>query len=290
MSILGRIGSALKGGLGGGLAGFALGGPVGGLVGAAGGGLLGGVGSQGSAGGLSDEQKRMYADYYRQVQERGAPQLGPASTATNSDLRGNQLGLIGQLEATASGRGPSLAAEQLKAATDRNTRNQQAFAASAPASQAGLARFQAQNNVGTLGAQAAQDAAAARIAEITAAQNQLGLTLHGARGADEATSKFNADQQNQMARANLEAQLRARGLDDEAIARYMGTGASTPGTPSTADTILAGGAQAFGALSNMRAGQTAKTPAYAGSDYSRTYGDDTMNPFASAGAPKRSVV
>src|SRR5262245_5594735 len=99
-----------QGAVGGALGGAAAGAPFGpwGIgIGAAAGGILGGLGGLFSG---DDESKRRYEEYLRQVQNRQAPQLGAAGQAGLSDFRRNQQGLVGQLEAMASGRGPSLAA------------------------------------------------------------------------------------------------------------------------------------------------------------------------------------
>jgi hypothetical protein len=100
--------------------------------------------------------------------------------------------------------------------------------------------------MGQLGAQANQDAAMARIQEQYNAQNQLGLTLHGARGQDEAMSQFNAGAQNQFAMANQDAQLRAWGLNDSAVLGALGGAAGVPQRAGLGEQLLAGGSQWLG--------------------------------------------
>lgn len=259
---MGDWGGAGKGAAGGGLTGASIGTAIlpgwgtaiGAGVGAIGGGLMGFFSGGDHNAGMSDADRAYYHDYLGSVRHREALQLaGPASQAQASDFRGNQNSLISQLEAAASGRGPSLAAEQIKSSSERIQRGQQAFANSARGSGATLARYQAANNMANLGAQATQDSAAARIAEITAAQNQLGLTLHGARAADEQLSQFNAQAQNAAAMANLEAALKSRGMDDEAIARYFATMQNSPQVASQGDALLSGGISAAAAYAQQRA-------------------------------------
>lgn len=247
---MGQWGNAGQGAAGGALAGAAVGSIVPGLgtgIGAlVGGGLgaLGGFFGDQGTNPLEDELRRLQQGYGN----RAAPQMGPASQAHNSFFRNNQAQLVRMLEAQASGRGPSLAAAQFEAATDRNARQQQSLAAGTRGPNAAMAQFQAMNNTAALGQQAAQDAGAARIAEQQMAMQQLGMTLHSARGADEQTSRFNASAQNEQMQANLEAKLRAMGINDSAqlqaiMLRLQGRG------PSMGQQILAGGAGAFGMAS-----------------------------------------
>lgn len=259
---MGKAGDTVSGAAGGAAIGTAILPGWGTAIGAGVGGLAGYFGSGGSDGGLTEEQQAMYDQYIRGVMGREAPLM------ENSSLQGNQRNLIGALEAQASGRGPSLAAEQLKAATDRNQRQQQSFANSARGSAAPLAAFQAQNNGSALAAQAAQDAAAARIVEINSARAQLGQNLQAGRSADEAT-----------ARANLESQLRAMGMNDEAIARYMGTGSGKAPAPSTGELVGAAGLGAANTIGQMRAGQAANKPSHQPESTYTPYGDNTMNPY-----------
>ena len=248
-----------KGALSGGAIGFSVGGPIGGLVGAGLGGLYGAYAGGDENQGSEQEQanRRMMMDYYRRVQGRTAPQMGPAAQGSLSDFRGNQRGLVDHLTAMSQGRGPSLAAQQLRAAHDRNSAQQHSFANSGRGGP--LAAQVAANNVGLLGAQSAQDAASARIAEQQMALNQLGLTLHGARGADEEMSRFNTSQTNEARARNLEAQLRTMGYNDDAIAKVMqmmgGSSQSIAGRPSQMDQVMAGAAGAASMYNSYKAAQ-----------------------------------
>lgn len=173
-----------------------------------------------------------------------------------SQFRGNQASLINSLEAQARGEGPSLAAQQLAAATDRNTKQSQALAAGAAGPNAALAQFQAQAGNQQLGAQAGQDAALMRIQEQYNAQNQLGLTLHGARGMDENMSQFNAGAKNDMAQFNRNSQFGA-------LSQMYGASADKP---SMGEQILGAGAgmYAFGAGQKGNSPQQAPAPQPAG--------------------------
>lgn len=151
---------------------------------------------------------------------RADPQAGPAQLAQTSGFRQNQADLISRLEALSKGQGPSLAAEQLRQATDRNMR-QQASIAQTGRGNAALAGITAANNSAQLGAQAASDSAVARIAEQQMALQQLGGAINQGRVADQDLSQFNALQQNFRDQFNVEAQLRARGMNDEQIRAIM---------------------------------------------------------------------
>lgn len=152
---------------------------------------------------------------------RSAPQAGPAQVAQTSGFRANQEELINRLEAISKGQGPSLAAEQLRQATDRNMKQQSSIAQTGRGN-AALAGIQASNASGALGAQAASDSAIARIAEQQMALSQLGQAIGQGRTQDQDLSQFNALQNNFRDQFNIEAQLRARGMDDEQIRALLG--------------------------------------------------------------------
>lgn len=236
---MGQTSNAIQGAAGGALTGAAVGSVIPGVgtaIGGVAGGLLGGLGglfgNQGGIPGSEEEMRRLQAlaDMYG---GRTAPQM------ENSAFRGNQQALVRMLEEQASGGGPSQAAAMLAAATERNSRAAASRAAGTTGPNAALAQFQAQNTIGNLGAQSAQDAAAARIAEMNAARNQLGLVLQGARGQDESVG------QN-----NLEAKLRQMGINDQAqlqaIMQKIGLLTGNASVPSMGEQLLAGGAGAFG--------------------------------------------
>lgn len=228
-----------QGAVGGGMAG-APAGPWGAAIGAGIGGLLGAFG-----GGNSDEEEM------RRRSNGRAPQMDPAAQSRYSAFRGNQSDLIAMLEAQARGEGPSLAQAQLQAATDRNQKGQQALAAGAQGPNAMLAQFQAMQNSSGLGMQAAQDAAMARMQEQYNAQNQLGLTLHGARGMDEANNQFNAAALNQHQYGNLQARMEGRGQNNSMLMNAYNAGQQ----PGLGERLLAGGAGAFSQYATQQGNQ-----------------------------------
>lgn len=175
---------------------------------------------------------------------RAAPQAGPAAVAQTSGFRDNQQELITRLEALSKGQGPSLAAEQLRQATDRNMK-QQASIAQSGRGNAALAGIQASNTAGALGAQSASDSAVARIAEQQMALQQLGSAINQGRTSDQDLSQFNALQKNYRDQFNVEAQLRARGLDDEqirALLQMRMAAAQAKQQGSIGNQLMAGGA------------------------------------------------
>lgn len=272
-------GGGLKGAGGGALAGASVGGPIGALIGGGIGGLAGLFG-----GGPSEEEQANRArleEFYKSTMGRQAPQAQAAGPAGYSAFRDNQRNLVSHLEGMSRGMGPSLAAEQMKAATDRNVSQQQAFANSGRGGP--LAAQLAAVNSARLGAQASQDAGTARIAEQQMALNQLGLTLHGARGADEEMGRFNTGQANEMAQANLAARLKTMGMNDDAVLRALGQlggqAANESQRPGFGDQMLAGGA---GAFSQYAAQQAAAKNAGGSASYGgamKGWNDLYGNPF-----------
>lgn len=246
-------GDGLKGAAGGAMTGAALGSVVPGVgtaIGAGVGGIAGGLlGLFG--GGKDDEQKRLLEEYRRQVMDRQAPQIAPASQAATSDFRTNQQALTGRLEAIANGTGPSLAAEQMRDATDRNMAQQSSIAQSGRGN-ATLANIVAANNSANFGQQAARTGMMGRLAEEQMANQQLSSTLQGARGQDEQTGQFNAQQQNFANQANLEAKLRTMGLNDQAILNIMQQVNGINAKPTIGEQLLAGGTGALGMFAANR--------------------------------------
>lgn len=247
------LGDFISGASGGALAGAGLGGPWG----AIGGGVVGGIAGL-LGGNAQDSNRKQMEQYYNEVRNRAAPQVGQSATGNYSDFRSNQQNLISHLEAMSQGRGPSLASEQFKASTDRNIAQQQALAQSGQGNATANAMMAA-NNSAQLGAQSAQDAGLARIQEQQMALNQLGLTLHGARGADEDMNRFNAGQANQFSLANLDAKLRSQGMNDQTRMALLQSQGANAG-PSLGQSILAGGASLFSMGATNRAANAANRP------------------------------
>ncbi len=239
----GAAGGAMAGGAFGGLPGAAIGGVLGGL-----GGLFGGGGQSK----YQDQLQKLSNGYGN----RTAPQTGPASQAGNSAFRGNQAGLIAQLEAMARGEGPSAAALQMREAMDRATGAQASAAAGAGGRgvNAGAAMRQAMNNTAAIQSQGARDLGVQRVGEQLGAISQLGSTVAQGRAADEATSQFNAGQQNNSSLANMQARLQMFGINDEAQLRSL-MGAMGVQQPAMGTSILAGGASAVPGLLQWKSQQ-----------------------------------
>ena len=263
-----------QGALGGAATGAAIGSIVPGIgtgigagVGALGGGLLGLFG-----GGNDEQTRQMLMDYYNQVVNRQAPQLGQAGQAAYSGFRQNQSDLINRLDALSQGKGPSLAAAQFQQATDRNMSSQAAMANSGRGGP--MASLTAANNMGMLGAQAAQGSAIARTGEELGAYGQLGQAIAQGRSADEATNMFNTGQGNQFQMANLEAKLKQMGLNDSAVQGILSGLIGENRIPGIGTQLMAGGA---GALSQYAA--HAGAGAVAGGGVGSIGMDNTKNPF-----------
>lgn len=236
---MGQWGEGAKGAAGGALAGGAVGGPIGAGIGGIAGGLLGYFGGDNG----DDAYKQKLDAYYADLANRQAPQAGPAAQGQYSGFRGAQSAMIGRLDAMSQGQGPSLAKQQFAQATDRNIGAQQAMGATGRGGAMGA--FNAANNMGMLGTQAAQGSAMARTNEQTQAYQQLGMSLYGARNADEDMNKFNAGQQNQTMLANLDARLKAMGLNDQARLQILAQMGGQANQPTTGDQLMAGGAGMF---------------------------------------------
>ena len=237
--------SGIEGAGGGALTGAALGSVVPGVGTAIGAGVGGGLGLLAGLFGNSDQdaQKQALQQYYQSVLNRQAPQAGPAAQAGYSGFRQNQAHLVDRLEAMANGQGPSLAAQQFQAATDRNNAAQMSVANSGRGGP--LAQFTAANNMATMGSQTAQGAAMGRTAEELGAINQLGGVIAQGRGADENVNMFNSGQTNDMSRFNVQAKLQQGQMNDQAYLQAMGMYNTVANQPTTGDRLLAGGAGAF---------------------------------------------
>lgn len=239
-------GDTLKGAAGGAGLGTSIMPGVGTAIGAGVGGLLGYLGSNDDA---ADEKAKRDA-YYEQIRNRQAPQAGAAAQSGLSGFRNNQQDLISRLEALSKGQGPSLAAEQMRAATDRNQAAQASMANSGRGG--GMAAINAANNMGRLGAQSAQDSMMGRIQEQQMALGQLGGAIGQGRGQDEANSQFNALQTNYRDQANLQAKLQTMGYNDAQIRSIMEMNQAQANQPTVGDQLMSGGA---GALSMWASNQ-----------------------------------
>lgn len=168
---------------------------------------------------------------------------GPADASQQAQFRGQQQSLAQQLAAQSRGEGPSAAGMQLKQATDRNLAQQLAMQAGATGPQAAAARRQSVQQAGTIGQQAAgqaailqlqeQQAAQQQLADVTAAGRQADIGLATAdadrnlraslanQGVDLDVLKANAAAGNAAAQANLSAELSKLGMDDAMIQSYL---------------------------------------------------------------------
>lgn len=245
-------GQGLQGAAGGFSAGAATGNPWAAGVGA----VLGGVG--GLFGG--EDPKEKYRKQLSQLAsgygKRTAPQAGAAALAGNSQFRGNQAGLISQLEAMARGEGPSAASIQMRDAMDRAAGAQASAAAGAGGRgvNQGAALRGAMNNTAAVQAQGARDTATMRAQEQLNSIGQLGQNIAQGRSADEATSQFNAGAQNSMSAANLESALRTMGLNQqgELQALQLAMGASGPGIGAQIGAFGAGMAPGIASMMQSR--------------------------------------
>lgn len=229
---------------------------IGAGVGAIGGGLMGLFGDGG--GPKYDQELRNRLLTLEQDYQTRAWQDVNAAQAGQSSFRGNQSNLINQLEAMGRGEGPSAATLQMREGMDRAVGAQSSMAGGAVGRgvNAGAALREASNNASGAQSQIARDTGMARVQEQLGAINQLGINIHGARGADESLNQFNAGQTNQVALANAQRQMQIEQLKLQALAAAGGTyQGSSPGTGSA---LLAGGAGAFmGAMQARGAGQQA---------------------------------
>lgn len=237
-------GGAGQGAVAGGTTGAAFG-PWGAAIGAGIGGITGGLfGGGGDDGRKLTKEDRMRAlAFYEQLGQGQAAQAGPASLAEQSAFRSNQRDLVGRLEALSRGEGPSLAQEQLRAATDRASNQQYAMAAGARGNPA-LAARNAANQAGSLQSQAAGQAAMARAAEQLGALQQLGGVTGQARMMDEGLSQYNAGQQNQVGMFNANQANQFSGTNNalrlQALSQSSGLGTQLGQMPTQIERLQAG--------------------------------------------------
>lgn len=115
-----------------------------------------------------------------------------SSFTDQQNARKSQLGLAQALEAAARGEGPSVAQDQLRAATDRNVALARGAAASAPGVNAATALRLTQNNLANTQQQAARDASVLRAQEQIQARGELGNQLSTIRSGDQAAGSMAA--------------------------------------------------------------------------------------------------
>lgn len=239
---------AAQGAAGGAMAGAAFG-PWGAAIGGVAGGLIGGISGMNQGGSYEDQLKALYERYANMP----TPQAGPASQGSISAYRRNQAALVSQLEAMSRGEGPSAAQMQMREAMDRAAGAQASAAAGAGGRgvNSGAAYRNASNNTAAIQAQGARDTATIRAQEQYNATGMLGGVLAQGRAADESMSQFNAQAQNTVSLANLQAELGKMGITTSAQLQSLlaAMGAAGPGMGTQ---IMAGGAQAMPILLNRQ--------------------------------------
>lgn len=238
------FGQGLQGAAGGALAGGSIGGPWGAAIGGGLGGLLG------LFGGNPQQQRQDELDAFgKRMGDMPAPQ-GTAVEAQGSPYEAQRGAFLNQLQAWANGTGPSAALGQMRMGMDQVRANQQGMAAGAQArggtGQGGM-QMQAANNTAAMQQQNNAQMGVVRSQEQMNAMNQYGQALGTATGQTMQQNQFNAGQQNDMARANLEARLRQLGITSDIQLRALLTalGSAQPGLGTQ---ILAGGGGMFNTL------------------------------------------
>lgn len=244
-------GGALKGAASGAAIG-AVAGPWGAAIGAGIGGLIGAFSEGGEGDGSGDtkaDYRKQLAAFANKVGGTPTPQIRRPAFAAQSGFRYDQRQLIDQLRDRARGVGPSAAEIQMRSALDRAAQAQQGIAASATARgvSSGAAQRQASNQVAALQAQGARDASLLRAQEQANYLQQYAGAVQGARGQDEEQTRFNAAQANDVAKANVDARLRALGITSQAQLQAL-IAAMSQGGGSTTDALLAGAATAAPAI------------------------------------------
>lgn len=156
-----------------------------------------------------------YGGYLNDIDQRGAPQVGPYERAAASGFAGDQRGLATLLGARARGEG-GVADLQMQAGLDRANQAQRQMMAGANPSNRAMAMRVGSQNMAANDMDMAGQAAIARAAEANAAANSLGSVLAAGRGADESLNMFNAGQQNQRQFQNAQLQQNQYGINDAA--------------------------------------------------------------------------
>lgn len=167
-------------------------------------------------------EQKQYNKLATKSEKRAAPtfQAETMNEAPQAEFRAQQSALGAQLLAQSRGEGPSLAQNQLKAATDRNLAQSMAMAASQRGASPGLAMRGMQQQQAGLQSQAARDAATLRIQEQLQAQQALGQVVGQARQQDVGLAQSQADLKQQAAINNQRARLDQAQLNQQAASGY----------------------------------------------------------------------
>jgi hypothetical protein len=177
--------------------------------------------------------------------ERGAQDQG----------RMQQQQLIQMLQGQAMGQGPSLAAGQMRQATDRNIAQQQAMSASGRGPGAAGAAYQSQNMAAAANQQAAADTSQLRLQEQLQAQGLLGSILGQTRGQDQSFGSLQLQDQKQ--RDDLVSQFMKMGYDADQANRQAAM--KMEELKNTAYNGANGGGGFLGGLFSSLSDETAKT-------------------------------
>ncbi len=146
-----------------------------------------------------DYYRDMSKGYINQVDNRNAPQA-----YEHPEFRNAQSGLVQQLQGVSSGQQAGAGELAARRAISRALASQQSMAASQRGGNAALAAREAARNSAQLGTQGAGQAQQAAMQDQMQARGLLGQVTAQGRSADQA-----------MQLANLNAQLQARGMDDQ---------------------------------------------------------------------------
>lgn len=127
------------------------------------------------------------------------------NTSRQNQFREGQMGLMGQLQEQAAGRGPSLATETLRQGAEQNMQQAQALAAGARGGNVASARRAAMEQATNANQNLAGQSAQARIQEQMNARAQLQGVMDSGRGADIGLATSQAGFQQQARMSNMDA-------------------------------------------------------------------------------------
>jgi hypothetical protein len=177
-----------------------------------------------------DNMRKQYEQGITEAQSRQAPQAQNVTIeqAPQDQFRQEQMDLLGQLQAQASGIAPPSQAEVAnKMQAMEGVRRAQALAASARGVNPMVARRAAVEQTGDINIAAEQQRQLLRQQEQQQAQQDL-LNMSGQiRGQDIGLATSQAGLEMQTALANMEAQQRQQGISDDMVQFYENLGFST---------------------------------------------------------------
>lgn len=177
-------------------------------------------------------RQQMYAGL-DSVQGRQAPQaagayLGRFNAGQQGQFRDRQVALANRLSAIGSGQQQGAGELAVQRQGNRAVAQQQAMARMGRGANAAMAARGAARNAGEIGLNVAGQSQQAALQDQQAALGQLGSVLGTSRGQDMGVAQMAQQHQFQQAGltqqtnlANLDAQLRARGMDDMARQAYL---------------------------------------------------------------------